>query len=260
MKNLTLELTDVSRLVETEDNLENTLQALSTATARKLRAKRCSILLISEHQVNGKPEESLQVFAHYGNLPRSADKNTIQLEQGVAGTVAATGQSLVIADIGKSPFRDVARYPDKENPSFLSAPILVSDRVIGVINVSLPEEKVCFSELDLEILELFARQAAQSVQILHLQGMLKSRFVAMAVTQELEAILAGDLYHGETDLFEIAVHPHPPKLAKIVAKAFFKELTRAGFGARQVIEIATEVLNLLQNTLDKHKHRLEGRD
>ncbi|MFN6233115.1 MAG: GAF domain-containing protein, partial [Microcystis sp.] len=44
------------------------------------------------------------------------------------------------------------------------------------------------------------------------------------------------------------------------AKAFFKELTQAGFGTHQVIEIANEVLNLLQKTLNKHKNRLEAKD
>ncbi|MFM7877051.1 MAG: GAF domain-containing protein, partial [Microcystis aeruginosa] len=38
------------------------------------------------------------------------------------------------------------------------------------------------------------------------------------------------------------------------------ELTQAGFGTHEVIEIANEVLNLLQKTLNKHKNRLEGKD
>jgi hypothetical protein len=54
----------------------------------------------------------------------------------------------------------------------------------------------------------------------------------------------------------VALNPNPNKFAKIVAKSFFKELTQAGFGANQIIEIASEVLNLLQTTLDKHRQRL----
>jgi signal transduction protein with GAF and PtsI domain len=164
----------------------------------------------------------------------------------------ATGKPLLIKDITRSSFASADRYPKRaNNNSFISVPIILNQQVIGVINLSFPLDKKHFELLDLEILQLFAQQAAQSLQIFHLQGMLKSRFVAMAVTREIAEIQSEH---------SIAVHPYPPKLAKIVAKAFFKELTQAGFGTHEVIEIANEVLNLLQKTLNKHKNRLEAKD
>ena len=181
-----------------------------------------------------------------------ADQEIIKLDQGIAGTVVATGKPLLIKDITRSSFASADRYPKRaNNNSFISVPIILNQQVIGVINLSFPLDKKHFEPLDLEILQLFAQQAAQSLQIFHLQGMLKSRFVAMAVTREIAEIQSEH---------SIAVHPYPPKLAKIVAKAFFKELTQAGFGTHEVIEIANEVLNLLQKTLNKHKNRLEGKD
>jgi L-methionine (R)-S-oxide reductase len=251
MDNFTLKLTDVARLLTVEENLEDILQKIASLIADQLQARRCSIMLRSEQELKGKITEYLQVFAHYGDMPSLAYQEITELHQGIAGTVAATGKPLLITDISRSPFADLARYPKINHNSFISAAIVLSERVVGVINVSFPREKSHFEPLDLEILQLFAHQAAQSIQILHLQGMLKSRFVAMAVTRELAEIQAEN---------SIAVHPYPPKLAKIVAKAFFKELTSAGFGTHQVIEIANEVLNLLQKTLNKHKNRLEGKD
>lgn len=258
MKDLAIEPTDFSRGGETEGDLETTLLEIATDTARKLQARRCSILLVREGENKEKLARYLQIFAHYGDLARSDYPTPIPLDRGLAGTVVLTGKPLLIRDIRRSPFRALARYPDK-NPSCLLAPLRLGDRVLGSIAVSLPVEKLSFDEPDLEILELFAKQAAQSLQIFHLRGMVKSRFVAMAVRGEIEADRAIDI-HPETDLFEIAVPPHPQKLAKIVAKAFFTELTKAGFSACQVIEIATEVLNLLQKTLDRHKNRLGGRE
>ena len=211
-------------------------------------------MLVSDGSTDEPSDRSLQVFAHYGELNRSAYRTSAPLNRGVAGTVATTGKSLLIPDIGRSAFRDMARYADSENPSFLSVPVFEGELVVGVINVSRPEGKSCFEERDREILELLSRQVARAIQFYQLQGMVRSRFVAMALTRELEE------ERGEGDLFERAVRTPPPKLAKIVAKSFFKELTSAGFGPHQVIEIATEVLNLLQKTLDKHKNRLEGKD
>jgi L-methionine (R)-S-oxide reductase len=252
MNSVAIEPTDDSRL-------EDSLRESATAIAGVLQARLCSILLVSERERKGRTEHYLQVIAHFGKLDRAAYQTASQFDRGIAGTVAATGKSLLISDIRRSPFRALARYEETENPSFLSVPIGDGDRVIGVINVSRPENKSCFEERDREILELLSRQVAQSLHISHLQGMLRSRFLTMALTRELEESRTTDPVH-ESDLFERAVRTPPPKLAKIVAKAFFKELTRAGFGPHQVIEIATEVLSLLQKTLDKHKNRLEGRD
>lgn len=251
MNNLNFKLTDVAPLLTVEENLEDVLQKITSLTACQLRGQRCSLMLRSEQELQGEISEYLQVFAHYGDMSSSAYQEITALNQGIAGTVAATGKPLLIEDITRSPFAQLARYPKKKNNSFMSAPILLNERVMGVINLSFPLEKKHFEPWDLEILQLFAQQAAQSIYILHLQGMLKSRFVAMAVTRELAEIQSENA---------IAVHPYPPKLAKIVAKAFFKELTQAGFGTHQVIDIANEVLSLLQKTLNKHKNRLEGRD
>lgn len=244
-------LTDVAPLLTREENLDEVLQKIASLTAHQLRGQRCSIMLRSEQELKGEIREYLQVFAHYGDMSAAAYQEIIALNQGIAGTVATTGKPLLIKDITHSSFAELARYPQRKNNSFMSAPIILNERVIGVINLSFPLDKKHFESGDLETLQLFAQQAAQSVYILHLQGMLKSRFVAMAVTREIAEIQAENA---------IAVHPYPPKLAKIVAKAFFKELTQAGFGTHQVIEIANEVLNLLQKTLNKHKNRLEGRD
>jgi signal transduction protein with GAF and PtsI domain len=252
MNNFNPKLTDVALFLNVEENLEDVFRKIASLAAHQLGAQRCSIMLSSEQELKGEINDYLQVFAHYGDMSSLAYQEITKLNQGIAGSVAATGEPLLINDITRSQFASSARYLEKSNNnSFISVPIRLGEQVIGVINVSFPLEKKHFELLDLEILQLFAQQAAQSLQIMQLQGMLKSRFVAMAVTRELTEIQSENL---------IAVHPYPPKLAKIVAKAFFKELTQAGFGTHQVIEIANEVLSLLQKTLNKHKNRLEGKD
>jgi len=220
MDNFNPKITALALVLNVEENLEDIFRKIASMSAHQLRARRCLILLSSPQELKGEITDYLEVFAHYDELSPLADQEIIKLDQA-------------------------------NNNSFISVPIILNQQIIGVINLSFPLDKKHFEPLDLEILQLFAQQAAQSLQIFHLQGMLKSRFVAMAVTREIAEIQSEH---------SIAVHPYPPKLAKIVAKAFFKELTQAGFGTHQVIEIANEVLNLLQKTLNKHKNRLEGKD
>lgn len=246
-KQLIHKLLDVSNLLEADANLEESLDEIATISASMLKAERCSILLVSEASHQGQDEYYLQVLTHYGDLPQSAYQEIIRINNGIAGYVAATGQPLLIKNITKSPFLSAARYPYLHSPSFISAPIIITKQVIGVINVSSPLDKDYFQEEDLHLLKLFARYAGKSLHIAQLQAILKSRFVAMAVARELEEQQAED---------SISIHPDPNRLAKLVAKSFFRELTKAGFGPNQIIAIATEVLNLLQKTLDKHKQRL----
>jgi hypothetical protein len=49
----------------------------------------------------------------------------------------------------------------------------------------------------------------------------------------------------------------PGKVAKLLAKTFYHEMARAGFGPDHMITTATEILSLLSERLDKHKDRRE---
>lgn len=243
-----LSLVGISNLLEGLTNLEDGLAEVAKLTTQILKTQRCSIMLLSESEGSSLHEPHLRVFTHYGNLPPSAYKEVTRLNEGIAGYVAATGETLLIKDIRQSRFATEARYPDDYRKSLICVPIILSKQVVGVINVSSPLERPYFEQNDLELLEIFALFVGKSIHIAQLKMITRSKFVELAV--------ARDLAEKEVEK-TLTVNPNPTKLAKIVAKSFFKELTHAGFGANQVITIATEVLNLLQDSLDRHKKRRE---
>lgn len=154
-------------------------------------------------------------------------------------------------DIATSEFAPAAHYPDAENKHLMSAPIFSAEQFIGTINVSSPIEKAAFNDSDLEYLRLFALFVGKSIHAAQLQTIVRSKFVQMAVIS--------DFAERQVPAY-VALHPNPTKLTKIVAKSFFRELTQAGFTTNQIIEIATEVLNLLQHSLIKYKQRLARED
>lgn len=235
------ELIRASDLLEQQPNLEAGLREVARMTAQILDTQRCSIMLLADEGKENQSQSYLRVFTHYGHLSQSAYTEVVQLNQGIAGYVAATGQPLLIADITQSRFVSAARYSDEKNKSLISVPIMLSNKVIGVINVSSPTDGRCFEGADLEQLKLFSLYVGKSIQAVQLQNILKSRFVEMAIAQD----------YSQTSDPGAIVNPQPGKLTKIVAKSLFKELTNAGFGANQIINISTEVLNLLQENLDK---------
>ena len=221
-----LKIFDITNILEEQPNLEEGLRELAALTAQMLKTRCCSIRLLTETDTPKTQEACFKVFAHYGNLP-------------------------LIEDTTKSEFAPAAQYPDTENKSLISAPIFWGEQVIGTINVVSPINKADFDSGDLEILQLFASLVGKSIYTAQLQTILRSKFVQMAVISD---------FAERSVPASVALHPNPTKLAKIVAKSFFRELTQAGFSANQIIEIATEVLNLLQDSLGKYKQRLARED
>ncbi len=84
--------------------------------------------------------------------------------QGISGYVAATGESYICGDVHADP-----RYlPGIESArSSLTVPLILQDRVIGVLNVE-SERVGAFTEEDRQFAEIFARYVAIALQILRL--------------------------------------------------------------------------------------------
>jgi transcriptional regulator with GAF, ATPase, and Fis domain len=241
-------LIGISSLLEGQADLEAGLREVAALAGQLLGTQRCAILLLSEQENSETNTPYLKVFTQYDNHPASVQKEVTQFNNGIAGYVAATAKPLLIKDISQSQFTLGDRDRHADHKSLMAAPIILGDSVIGTINTSHPLHKASFGEEDLELLKLVAAFVGKSIHVAQLQTILRSKFVEMAVAYDLN-----DQKVEES----IILNPNPNKLAKIVAKSFFRELTKAGFGPNQIIEIATEVLNLLQKTIDKHKQRLE---
>ena len=246
-----LKIVDITNILEEQSNLEEGLGQLAALTAQMLKARYCSILLLTETDTPKTQEVCLKVFTDYGNLAASNGAQLILLNQGIADRVVTTETPVLVEDITQSEFAPASYYLDAKNRSLMSAPIFSREQAIGTINVNSSIEKASFDGGDLEILQLFASFVGKSIYTAQLQTILRSKFVQMAIISDFAERQVLDF---------VTLHPNPTRLAKIVAKSFFRELTQAGFSVNQIIEIATEVLNLLQDSLGKYKQRIARDD
>ncbi|MBE9222028.1 GAF domain-containing protein [Cyanobacterium stanieri LEGE 03274] len=241
------QLLGVTNFLEKNSNVETGLKDLAYMSAQILESQKCSIMLLQTRIIdshgNKKQEPYLRVFTHYGDLPKEAYEEITQLNDGIAGYVASTGECLLVEDINKSPFVQVARQKEHDYKSLISAPIFIGNQVIGVINVSEQNNHKPFNEKDLEILKIFALFIGKSIQIIELQNMLQSRFLEIAVSKEVEK--RGNNITNIT--------PDPAKVSHIVAKAIFKELSKGGFGSNQIINITGEILDLLREKIHREE-------
>lgn len=103
----------------------------------------------------------------------------VPLGQGIAGWVAATGQAIAVADVGQDPrwAQEVGRTVGYIPRTMLALPLLLEERVTGVLQLLDKDGGEPFSAADLTTLGLFAGQAAvaiaQSQTMRTLSGLLR---------------------------------------------------------------------------------------
>ncbi|SCY11381.1 GAF domain-containing protein [Nitrosospira sp. Nl5] len=243
VENQLLRLQDISDFQE-NGSLEDNLLQLTEKTAEILGAQNCSIMLLND----GEPENPrMRVFAGHGELPSAAYKESVRKGEGIAGHVIATGKSLFIEDINKSEFANRARRASNPHKSLLCSPIRINTRIAGVVNVTGCNKGESFTQRDLNLLDVVVLFIGKSIQAIQLQNVLNSRFAQMALIQEGEKNIGNSM--------ESVVH-NPDQIAKIMAKSFYKELTRAGFGSGQIINVASDIIAQLNNNLQRHSKRV----
>ena len=106
--------------------------------------------------------------------------------EGAAGKVAQTGKPLIIGDYHNWPGRS-AIFEGEKCTAVLDVPMIWKDRVIGVIDVHVNDETRSFTKSDLDLLTLFADQAAIAIENSRLFESAEKRAV------ELEAIRQASL-------------------------------------------------------------------
>lgn len=242
-ENLLTGLHVLTDFLESEGSLDDNLQQLAAMSAKILNAENCSIMLLSEGEFE---ELSLRVCANHGDLPAKAYKETMKKGEGISGHVIATGKSLLIENIDNSEFSKWARHSQDPNKSVLSSPILINRKIIGVINVNGQKQKRPFNLDDLNLLDIVALFIGKSIQVNQLQSVLRSRFAQMALVDNAGKSVENVMINAAQD---------PDKMAKIVAKSFYREMAKSGFGSAQIINAASEIISELTRNLDKHSKR-----
>jgi L-methionine (R)-S-oxide reductase len=246
VENQLIRLQDISGFLEA-DSLDDNLLQLAEKTAKILQAQHCSIMLLND----GEPENPrMRVCGSYGPLAAAAYKESVCKGEGIAGHVVATGRSLFIENIDESRFADRARRANDSQKSLLCSPIRIAAGIVGVVNVTDCENGKSFRPSDLNLLEVVAMFIGKSIQTLQLQSILNSRFAQMALIQEAQQNIGSSL---------TSVLHNPDQIAKIVAKSFYKEMTRTGFGSSQIINVASDIISQLNSNLQRHSERIERR-
>ncbi len=177
-------------------------------------------------------------------------------EEGITGWVAATGQPLLVPDVGKEP-RYVAMR-GAETRSEMAVPIIVKGQVVGVLDVQ-SDHLNAFQESDLIVLQSLANQAAVAID----NARLYEQAQKVAVVEERQR-LARELHDAVTQtLFSASLIAEAlPDLWSIdeqEGRQLLQELRQLSRGA--LAEMRTLLLELrpaalVEASLDELMHQL----
>jgi GAF domain-containing protein len=174
---------------------EESFQALLQSTAEVARAifgaKAASIFLLDEET----DELVFESVAGYGADTLVGQR--FPSSTGIAGWVLVTRQPLVIEDVTQDPRfgRDVAEKTGYIPKGLMAVPLLHEDRALGVLEVLDRPQRAEFSLVEMDLLGLFANQAAIALDLLLRArlagGVLGESGGDMAVVARLAATLEG---------------------------------------------------------------------
>ena len=237
-------LHDLAVFVRAEEDLRTHLKELLELVASVTDAAACSIMLLSESEDDA---ARLKVWWSTEALPSSAGDEAAGVRESIASRVLEQRAPLLVADIQASEFAPLARQRSDQGASLISTPIAVGKRVIGVMNLSSRLGSPLFEESDLRLAEIVATLIGKSVQVERLQTMIRSK-VAQATLAKEEKKVVARLTDGSVP---------PARVAKLLAKSFFRDLASAGFEPGQIIEAASEIIMLVSNDITRYKRRIE---
>lgn len=233
------ELVGLTKFLEQQDSLENSLRELAGMVSHLLSVSNCSIMLLKGSGEQAPPK--LRVLAHHGFLPEEAYFEPVDMEQSISGSVISSGEPLLIAEICRSPFAVAARRPTNVGDGgFISCPLMINDQAVGVLNISTPKDGRMLGHADLEAVTIVALMVSKSIQVLQLQHLLHSNFIQLALAREIEM-------SPRNTVSQIA--QNGDQMAKVLAKSFFLEMRKAGFASDHIVTAATEIISLLSSDI-----------
>ena len=148
-----------------------------------LKAERGSLLLFDERA------GELSVKAAVGPRADVTRDARVRLGEGVAGTVLREGRPAVVRDVSKvSGLRPASSERSYKTKSFISYPIVVGGRKVGVLNVTDKADGGAYDEFDLGLLDMIAPQMALALDRVEWHSK-ATQFQLLSITDPLTGLV-----------------------------------------------------------------------
>ena len=150
-------LYEISRAIVSNRYIEEILLLVVSLTAEIMKSKICSLMLLDEEK------QELVIKATQSLSEKYRTKPPIRVGESVIGRAVLEHRPITILNITKDPdykYTDIARAEGLK--SMVAVPMMIKDRVIGVLNCYTSEERE-FTHEETQILCGVANQAALAI-------------------------------------------------------------------------------------------------
>jgi signal transduction protein with GAF and PtsI domain len=193
-------LSAVSRTISSNRYLEEILHLIAAMTAEMMNSKICSIMLLDEEK------QELEIVATQSLSEEYRKKPNLKVGQSISGLAVKEKRPIAVLDVTHEKgymYPDLAR---KEGLcSLLSVPMMVKDRVIGVINSYTSYEHKFYDE-EIKILQAVANQSAVAIEntkLLQKSQEMQEALETRKLVEKAKGILMKDRKIPEEEAFRI---------------------------------------------------------
>ena len=161
-------LQEISSAVTMSHSIHEIADLLLDCAINYANAEKGSLLLATDR-------EELSILASRG-LPPELDRNyKIKIGDGIVGAIALNLNPVLVEDIEQEhAFKHLGRNHYKTK-SFISCPILINNKLLGVLNINDKKDGTPFTLDEFELLKTLANHAAIALQNAFLMSQLKSK-------------------------------------------------------------------------------------
>ena len=166
----------------TAANPTETYDAVLRMSKDLLHAERASLLLFDE------ASNELAVKSAIGPRAEVAREARVRMGEGVSGAVMSEGRPLVVRDVETMVHAPAPAERSYKTKSFISYPISIGGRKVGVLNVTDKAGGGLYDDVDLSLIESIAPQMAMALDRAEWQER-ASQFQLMSITDPLTGML-----------------------------------------------------------------------
>ncbi len=151
-------INEISKAITSVLDMDELLNLCLKEINEKLKVKHSSIMLVDEKN------NELIVKACQGHRSKQALGRTQKIGEGVAGRVVKDKKPVLVKDIQCDVRFSKNERPDYKTKSFVSAPLVLEKRILGVINVIDKMSGESFCETDVNLLCTIAGQVSIALE------------------------------------------------------------------------------------------------
>ncbi len=175
------------------EGLESLYQAIVRTAAEIFEAQISALMLLSEDNCH------LELVAAVG-LPEDISPVRILRGQGISGKVADSGKPFITDDVTRYLSEQGIEVERHYQAAFASVPMMVGERVIGVLNICDLRDGAVITDNDLGLLSIMVNQAAVAIENAQLYSLtderLQERIEKLAALQRIGQELTANLEKG----------------------------------------------------------------